>query len=125
MRGVSLELVLLALFGVALLIQWAIRFLRSRALQVPTERVDRSVLAPPTPSIATSSPSSSSSSSSSSGVVDAAPALRPQARARAVKRYSRHALLGNRRTVQDVVVAAAVLGPCHAHRTVDRSGAPQ
>lgn len=121
MRGVSLELVLLALFGVALLIQWAIRFLRSRALQVPTERVDRIVLAPPTPSIATSSPSSSSSS----GVVDAAPALRPQARARAVKRYSRHALLGNRRTVQDVVVAAAVLGPCHAHRTVDRSGAPQ
>jgi hypothetical protein len=44
-----------------------------------------------------------------------APASTAMARATA-RRYSRSALMGNRRAVQNAVVTAAILQPCRAHR---------
>lgn len=47
-----------------------------------------------------------------------APAVgRSQEMARYPRRFSRSALMPNRRAVQDAVVIANILGPCHALRT--------
>jgi len=35
------------------------------------------------------------------------------------RRFSRHALMADRRAVQNAFVIAAILGPCHAHRPYD------
>lgn len=46
-------------------------------------------------------------------------ALGPMRRAR---RFSRAALMGDRRAVQDAVVIAAILRPCHAHKPYEMDG---
>ena len=43
------------------------------------------------------------------------PAVPERALVRAPRRYSRAALLGNKRRTQEAVVAAAILGPCRAY----------
>jgi len=52
-------------------------------------------------------------------VVAAPPRAVPAPARRTARRFSRRALMGNRRAVQDAVVIAAILGPCRAYQPHD------
>jgi len=108
MRGISLEWIVLALFAIAWLAGSAVRLLRRRAMRAQAVRPS------PLPSVALTRPTGAPIRPP--GIVDARPAPGARPSARRAHRFSRSALLGSRRQRQDAVVAAVILGPCHAQR---------
>ncbi|WP_298829837.1 hypothetical protein [uncultured Piscinibacter sp.] len=117
MRGLPQELLIAFIFGAVMLVQLVFRLWRRRAAarQRPLEPESQRVPAPlPVPSTgaratleaATVTPSRAPSSMAAGLMLQ--PARRP-------RRFSRQALMPDRRAVRDAVVIAAILRPCHAH----------
>lgn len=118
MRGLSQELLIAFIFGAVMLVQLMFRLWRSRSavrqrpLEPESQLVPATLPVPLTDARAT---------------LEAAPATPPRAPismaaglmqqpAHRPRRFSRQALMPDRRAVQDAVVIAAILRPCHAHR---------
>ena len=115
MNGFSQEIVFVVLAGAVLLIQLLVKVLRRKTPSMPAE-----VVTEPT---AVSAPERVVDVPFAVPVSRTPPelqALRPRpmqpVRAGGVRRFSRAALLGDRRAVQDAVVLATILQPCHALR---------
>jgi len=115
MRGFPQELVVVLIFGAVLLVQILYRALRRRAVLVQpeleplaeAETVPVRYKAEPKPSQAVEAPRATLPA------VAARTSLRTAPRPR---RFSRQDLMPDRRAVQDAIVIAAILRPCHAER---------
>jgi hypothetical protein len=126
MRGFPQELVVALIFGAVLLGQFLYRQLRRKAaaMQVESESGTH-IRAGPVPDGVDPLPMQAEAADAST------PALPPRAEPTAVavrasglerpdpRRFSRRGLLPDRRAVQDAIVIAAVLRPCHAHSAHD------
>jgi hypothetical protein len=112
MRGFPLELVFFALIvGTVLLVRFLYKQLRRKAASVKAEAEIPAASLPLRVAIkqaATAQPDAAAPRARSAQVL-------PLARTRA-RRFSRAALMPDRRAVQAAVVIAAILQPCHAHR---------
>jgi len=107
MDAISLLLIIGLLLGAVLLPQLIMQFIRSKTAPMQYRRSTAppalSTFLPPAPAPA-----------DKPGMPRGAPA--PQPHVRRPRRFSRARLLRNRSAVQDAVVIAAILEPCHAHR---------
>ena len=114
MHGLPQELFFALLFGAVLLVQFLYRALRRKA-QSMQEELEAKVPAVAVAStvVPTAAPRSVAAPFASSSIRVGARSL-PRAR-----RYSRAALMPDRRAVQDAIVVAAILQPCHANRAGD------
>lgn len=116
MRSLSQELVIAFIFGAVMLVQLVFRLWRSRAAarQGPLEPESKRVPVPlPVPSTdALTTPEEAPvTARSAPRPMEAGLMLQP---ARRPRRFSRQALMPDRRAVQDAIVIAAILRPCHA-----------
>lgn len=115
MRGLSQELVIALIFGAIWLAQWVYRQLRRKLETMPAQ--DETELPPvavaPTAVAVTTAPRRVEAPLAAAPM-RVAPRTRPPAR-----RFSRAALMSDRRAVQDAIVIAAILQPCHANRARD------
>lgn len=114
MRGLSQELVIALLFGAVFLAQFLYRQLRRKAMSMQKEHEAE---VPPVATASTVMPAAAPrpvATPITSASMRVAP--RPLRRAR---RYSRTALMPDGRAVQDAIVIAAILQPCHANRARD------
>lgn len=129
MRGFPQELVIALIVGAVLLVQFLYKQLRKKAaaLQVESESgtgtraapvPDVSDRAEPLPKQAQAAdpptPGPAPRAEPPAVTARASPSERPHPR-----RFSRAGLMPDRRAVQDAIVIAAVLRPCHAHRPPD------
>lgn len=120
MRGIPQELIFVVVLAVLLLAQLLLKQFRRKAtlMQVEDETMDTPVpvavagtlAAPEEPRLTVARPPRPDSG------FPHAESIRAEHHSR---RFSRGALLANRRAVQDAIVAAAILQPCHAHRPHD------
>lgn len=117
MRGLPQELVVALLFGAALLVQFLFRELRRKAesMQAEAEATPVAVALEVPPVDAAPPPAAAR---------PAAPPPPPAPKRHVavrhpprVRRFSRAALMPDRGAVQNAVVIAAILQPCHAQRT--------
>ena len=139
MGGSTLELVFLAIFGLVTLFQFVRNYLRGKAAKARQAQGMRDALDAQDAQAGAASPPSATplptewgrtveeaavevgppAPLSRQGASHAPPAPHvgsvPYARRR-VRRFSRAALMGDRHAVQDAVVIAAILRPCHAHK---------
>jgi len=106
MQGFSQELFFVLLFGAVVLLQFLYRALRRRTVLMQTE-LERQAEAETVPVQAVEPPRATPPA------VPARAPLRTEPRPR---RYSRQDLMPDRRAVQDAIVIAAILRPCHAER---------
>jgi hypothetical protein len=119
MNSIPQELVFLLIAGVVLLVQFVLKLQRRRSApeQTQPDELDEPEGSPrremQQPALATPA----------APVVT--PVLRTRPRPVAVlaqrepHRFSRRALMGDRRAVQDAIVIATILGPCRAYRPHD------
>ena len=114
MKGLPEELIYVLIFGVIVLVQYLMK--RFGPQPQPPSPQDEPV--PEIPEQEQAAPVTSMVSAASdirfgrSGAPSASTAL-PQ------RRFSRKALMGNRRDVQNAIVIATILGPCRAHEPHD------
>ena len=112
MKGLPEELIYVLMFGAVLLVQ----YLMKRFGPQPSSPQEEPVPEIPEQEQATAQTSPVAAASDSrfgrSGAPGASPAF-PE------HRFSRRALLGNRRDVQNAVVIATILGPCRAYEPHD------
>jgi hypothetical protein len=118
MRGLPQELFVALLFGAAMLVQFLYRELRRKAAsmqaQVELEARPVEVASAAAPDDAAPPPAAARPPAPPPAPKRLAVRTPPQAR-----RFSRAALMPDRRAVQNAVVIAAILQPCHAQRTRD------
>ena len=114
MKGLPEELIYVLIFGAVLLLQYLMkRFGPQQQQQSPQDEPD-----PELPEQERATPETSPVSTASairfgrSAPLGASPAL-PR------RRFSRKALMGNRREVQNAIVIATILGPCRAYEPHD------
>jgi len=122
MRSFPLELLFALFFGVFMLAQFLYGQLRRRALLKQEQNT------PPTEARATAVPLATVRITAPANLPKAQrrevlPATAPDAAARAspqiwrrTGRFSRLALMPDQRTIQDAIVIATILAPCHAQR---------
>lgn len=120
MRGLPQELLFALLFGAVLLVQLLYRALRRKAASM---REEPEAEVPPAAAASTPAPASPDTAARPAAARIAAPTpaptrVAPRTLPRA-HRYSRAALMPDRRAVQDAIVIAAILQPCHANRARD------
>lgn len=134
MRDSLSELILFAIFGLALLFQMVLKFLRKKAAETQVGHDDVQTNPSPTPPLPMVLVPSGDTEDERTVTIEP-PRQRPQSwerpvlmapqpysayagrpMRRRVRRFSRAALMGDRRAVQDAVVIAAILRPCHAHK---------
>jgi len=119
MRGFPQELLFVLLFGAVMLVQFLYRALRRRAVLMQTEVEPQAAAeaeaetVPVRQKAETTPVQGVESPRATLRVVPARPSLRTEPRPR---RFSRQDLLPDRRAVQDAIVIAAILRPCHAER---------
>ena len=123
MRGFPQELFFVLLFGAVMLVQFLYGALRRRAVLMQTElepqaaaeaEADAEAETVPVRQKAETTPVQGVESPRATlRVVPPRPSLRTEPRPR---RFSRQDLLPDRRAVQDAIVIAAILRPCHAER---------
>ena len=113
------ELVFALIFGAVLLVQFLMKWLRRQS--VPTE-ADADAEFEPEPESGTLAQTPPVDELPPPMLVPparpspAVPRAGPAPATRASRRFSRSALMTNRRAVQDAVVIATILGPCRAYR---------
>ena len=117
------ELVFALIFGAVLLVQFLMKWLRRQS--VPTEAdadADAEFEPEPEPESGTLAQTPPVDELPPPMLVPparpspAVPRAGPAPATRASRRFSRSALMTNRRAVQDAVVIATILGPCRAYR---------
>ena len=115
------ELVFALIFGAVLLVQFLMKWLRRQS--VPTEAdADADAEFEPEPESGTLAQTPPVDELPPPMLVPparpspAVPRAGPAPATRASRRFSRSALMTNRRAVQDAVVIATILGPCRAYR---------
>lgn len=111
MRGLSQELVIGLIFGAILLVQFVYKQLRRKALA--SMQTEPGAEVPPAAMVSTVAPAAAAPRPAAAPMRVAARTLPP------ARRYSRAALMPDRRAVQDAIVVAAILQPCHANRARD------
>jgi len=117
MNSTPQELIFFLLFGAVLLLQLLYKHWRGKAegMQAPgaPQEPDQATAAPPMPA----RPFAPASTNGPQPTATPAPAVRlsPLVRRRQ-RRFSRADLMPDRRAVQDAIVIAAILSPCHAQR---------
>ncbi len=109
MRGLSQELVIVLIFGAILLAQFLYKQLRRKAASMQEELEAEEPPVAVAPAVMPAA---------APRAVAAPKRVAPRAAPRA-RRYSRAALMPDRRAVQDAIVIAATLQPCHANRARD------
>ena len=126
MRGFPQELVIALIFGAILLAQFLYRELRRKAasMQVEPEVVIQPVSAAPAPAPTPAPTPADAAPRPGKPRMAALPVLVRASRLtpRRARRFSRTALMPDRRAVQDAIVLAAILQPCHANRARDIEG---
>lgn len=118
MRGLAQEIIFALLFGAVLLVQFLYRELRRKVASMQAENEADDIRPPVVAS--TQVPAQAAPRFPAARMAAPAP-MRVAQRAlpRRARRFSRAALMPDRRAVQDAVVIAAILEPCHAQRTRD------
>lgn len=118
MRGLPQELLFALLFGAVLLVQLLYRALRRKAAsmqeQPEAEVPPAAAASTPAPPDTDAHPAAARMAAPTPAPTRVAPLTLPR-----VRRYSRAALMPDRRAVQDAIVIAAILQPCHANRARD------
>ncbi len=114
MRGLSQELVIVLIFGAILLAQFLYKQLRRKAASMQ-EEIEAEV--PPAAAASTPAPTDTTARPAAARMAALTPA--PTRVAPRSRRYSRAALMPDRRAVQNAIVIAAILQPCHANRARD------
>lgn len=111
MKGFPEELIYVLMFGAVLLLQYLMKRLGPLEEEPPPplEEADPELPAPPPAPVFRAAADVQFGRAGSPG---APPAL-------AARRFSRKALMGNRREVQNAIVIAAILGPCRAFEPHD------
>lgn len=126
MRGFPQEWVIALIFGAVLLVQFLYKQLRKKAAaRQARAQSGTDIQATPVPRKAGPTPMQPDTAGALKPV--AAPRAAPTAPAgRALpmagsrrRRFSRPGLMPDRRAIQDAIVIAAILRPCHAHRPHD------
>lgn len=112
MRGLSLELFFVLIFGAILLVQFLYRQLRRKAASMQAEHEAE---VPPAAVASRVVPAAATPRHVAAPMAATPMRLAPRTLPRA-RRYSRDALMPDRRAVQDAIVIAAILQPCHANR---------
>jgi len=131
MRGIPEELFIALIFAAILLVQFLYKQLRGKAESLQLEPEPEAAAAP-VPSTVVRTHAAPAEAGAHGTTTDMAEARRALLAARAVsqagpsrtpppawrrpRRFSRTALMPDRRAVQDAIVIAAILQPCHAHR---------
>jgi len=126
MRGFPQEWVIALIFGAVLLVQFLYKQLRKKAAARQAKaQSGTDIQATPVPRKAGPTRMQADTADVSKPVEErrAAPAaaaakVSPSAWPRP-RRYSRPGLMPDRRAIQDAIVIAAILRPCHAHRPHD------
>lgn len=123
MRDFPQELFILLLFGAVLLVQFLYKQLRRRALLMQEQNVRQAeTQAVAVPQVPTRSPAKADPTEAPQAIEESW-AAQPARTARASSQICRHAgrfsrlrLMHDRRAVQDAIVIATILRPCHARR---------
>lgn len=124
MFGLPQELVIVVVFGAVLLIRLLYRGMRRKAASMQA-RVEQLVRAEPAPAAAAAKAAATRviAQPRSPRTPRSAPpaAAKPDAplSPRRARRYTRAELMPDRRALQDAIVIAAILQPCHAQRARD------
>lgn len=115
MRGFPQELFIALVFGAILLVQFLYKQLRRKAASM---QANLEAEAPPAAVSSTAAPAAAALRPVAAPMASAPMRVAPRTLPR-VRRYSRDALMPDRRAVQDAIVIAAILQPCHANRARD------
>jgi hypothetical protein len=116
MRDISPELMIALVFGAILLVRFLYRLLRDRA-----KAMQRQVAPEHQPAAVASTPPDAAPrviGAPGAALPPASTRISPRALPRA-RRFSRAGLMPDRRAMQDAIVVATILEPCHAHRAHD------
>ncbi len=116
MKGLPEELILFLIIGAILLVQYLMKRFGLQPQPQPPSPQDEAVPETPEPEQATPGAASISAASDIRFGRSAAPSA---SIAFPERRFSRRALLGNRRDVQNAIVIATILGPCRAYEPHD------
>ena len=114
MKGLPEELIYVLIFGAILLVQYLMKRFGPQQQPQPPQDEPEPELPAQEQAAAQVSPAAAASDVrfGRSGGPGASTAL-------AQRRFSRKALMGNRRDVQNAIVIAAILGPCRAYEPHD------
>jgi hypothetical protein len=130
MPGMPQELFFALVFGAVLLVQFLYKQLRRKAASGPLEAEPAAPAAPLPSTVArTHAAPAEAGSDGTTGTsearqapvaaraaLQAGPSNKQPRPRKQVRRFSRTALMPDRHAVQNAVVIAAILQPCHAHR---------
>lgn len=123
MRGFPQELLIALAFGAIMLVQFLYRQLRRNSGRVQADRsTEAADKAPPLPLRNERAPfqASATTLAATPQTQASGPAARDApSSGHTTRRFSRAGLMPDRRAVQDAIVIAAILKPCHARRTHD------
>ncbi|MDP2367115.1 hypothetical protein [Rhodoferax sp.] len=121
MSNVPQDLIVLLIFGAVLLVQFMLKHLRKQAplTDVKAEsEFDSDILVGTPPAPEALRPTSVPQTRPGPATQRARP-IRSERDLPRSRRFSRGALMANRSAVQDAIVIAAILRPCHAYRPHD------
>ena len=114
MKGLPEELIYVLIFGAILLVQYLMkRFAPQLLPPSPQDEPDPEIAEQEQAAPEISPASAASDTRFGRSALPGASAALPQ------RRFSRRALMGNRREVQNAIVIAAILGPCRAYEPHD------